>query len=288
VPDVQRYSIHPACAKWPRPSAAEFDALVVDIRAKGLINPIWLMPEGEILEGKIRYEACMLAGVEPRFQTYTGDDPIGFTISQNKLRRHMTKAELAFIGDELAQLQHGTNQHRKKVDAFAKASTSIEQSQDKVGKQLGISRATIQAARSLKERGEPNVIELARAGKIGIQSAAMFARHTSRDKQRAADNETIKKQGSTLRDPKKRPRAKRKTKVIEFSSEQMRELNEQLRPLIKRLREQSRRPIVAFNPIELGMIASGLERCLARWANDGSEVVGPMLRPAVNNKRSGK
>jgi len=101
------HSIHPACEKWPWPSDAEFDKLVDDIRANGLINDIWITGDGAILDGKVREKACSVAGVEPRFQTYQGDDPIGFSISQNARRRHMGHNELAFLVEELATLAHG-------------------------------------------------------------------------------------------------------------------------------------------------------------------------------------
>src|SRR5215475_12241702 len=126
--------IHPACDKWPRLAPADFAELVTDIKANGLINHIWLTPQGEILEGKNRYEACREAGVEPRFGTYVGDDPIGFTISQNKLRRHLNKSHLALIGEELANLQHASNRYQKKIEGDASPSTP-NRSREEVAKQ---------------------------------------------------------------------------------------------------------------------------------------------------------
>jgi hypothetical protein len=89
--------------------------LAEDIKKNGLINPIWLTKTGEILDGKLRLLACEMAGIEPRFVIYEGNDPVGFTISQNALRRHMTKAQLAFV---LAQL-------RKPADITPPPSSSL-------------------------------------------------------------------------------------------------------------------------------------------------------------------
>jgi hypothetical protein len=264
------YTIHPACAKWPRPSAAEFAALVADIRGKGLLNPIWLMGN-EILEGKIRYEACLQAGVEPCFETYTGDDPIGFTISQNKHRRHMSAAQLALIGEELATLKVGRPNNSPREG---------NKSQAQIAQQLGISANLINDARSLKQHAEHNIVELVRTNQVGIKNAAVYARRTPREEQRAATPKTIKKQGAVLRAPFKNGLAERKsrtvktdtrktkaTPVITFSSDQIQELIEKLRPFIKRLRVQAKKHIVEFSPMALENIAFDMDKLLDEWTN---------------------
>lgn len=272
------YPIHPACAKWPHPSTAEFEALVADIKANGLLSPVWLTAANEILEGKVRYQACIQAGVEPRFETYRGDDPIGFTISHNKLRRHMSAAQLALIGEELTVLKHGSNQHQKKVDVLA--STSTSETQMKIAEQLGISRELINDARALKKYAEPNVVELVRTNQVGIKNATTFARHTPREEQRNADVKNIKRQGTQLRSPlknginSKRMTAAVKTKsisTVKFSSEQCEELESKLRPLIERLRFQYKQHITLFCPFELECIAFDMNKFLIEWANAGMD-----------------
>jgi ParB-like chromosome segregation protein Spo0J len=278
--DTKTYEIHPACAKWPH-TELDFAMLVADVRKRGLINPIWLTPTNEILDGKLRYEACREAGVEPRFDLYSGDDPIGFTISQNKMRRHMSASQLALIGEELANLQHGTNQYQKKVGALASTSISERDTQARIAQQLGISRELLGDARALKKHAESNVIELVEAGQVGIKNAAAYARHTSREDQRNADKRTVRQQGGQMRAPIKNGiRSKRlsksnpskKVSKLRFSPEQARELNEKLRPLIKRLRVQSKKHIVEFSPFELECIAFEIDKLLASWTNTETDM----------------
>ena len=186
------YPIHPACALWPRPPDEDVKALAEDIKTKGLLNPIWLY-EDAILDGKTRYEACEVAGVEPRFQKYTGVDPISFVVSQNAKRRHLPKHELTFIAEELAQLKRGSNQFQKK-DVFANTSPPNQhQTMVEIGDKLGVSRQNIESARQLKKYGEPHVIEMVKTGKIGVQNGARFAAQTPREKQREATVETVRK-----------------------------------------------------------------------------------------------
>jgi ParB-like chromosome segregation protein Spo0J len=79
---------HPLSDLFPLLEGEEFDALVADIKANGLIEPI-VMLDGMILDGRHRYRACLAAGVEPRFTDYRGDNPTTYVISVNIHRRHL-------------------------------------------------------------------------------------------------------------------------------------------------------------------------------------------------------
>jgi ParB-like chromosome segregation protein Spo0J len=80
---------HPLADAFPLIEGVEFNQLVADIKANGLIEPIVLL-DGRILDGRNRYRACMAAGVEPRFTRFRGDDPAAFVGSANIHRRHLT------------------------------------------------------------------------------------------------------------------------------------------------------------------------------------------------------
>jgi hypothetical protein len=81
--------LHPICEVWPLINDAEFGLLVASIRECGLLHPIALY-QGQILDGKLRYEACLAADVEPVFTEYTGDDPEGYSWSMNGLRNRFS------------------------------------------------------------------------------------------------------------------------------------------------------------------------------------------------------
>jgi hypothetical protein len=77
-------------------SGAEFDALVADIAANGLQNPIVLHDE-MVLDGGNRYRACQVAGVEPRFVQFSGGSIGQFVLSANLHRRHLSTGQQATI-----------------------------------------------------------------------------------------------------------------------------------------------------------------------------------------------
>jgi len=55
----------------------------------------------KILDGRNRYKACLLAGVEPRFEDYQGDRQTAFVTSLNFKRRDVTPSQRAAIAVEM-------------------------------------------------------------------------------------------------------------------------------------------------------------------------------------------
>ncbi len=62
---------HPVTEIFPLMQGEQYDQLVQDIRDNDLREAIWLH-EGQIIDGRNRYRACLDAGVEPRFRTWNG------------------------------------------------------------------------------------------------------------------------------------------------------------------------------------------------------------------------
>ena len=90
------YDLHPLCTLFPRMVSTEFQALVSDIKAHGLREPI-VLHDGLILDGGNRYRACVQAGVDPAFTTLANGNPVSFVLSANLHRRHMTAGQQAAI-----------------------------------------------------------------------------------------------------------------------------------------------------------------------------------------------
>ena len=78
---------HPAADLFPLMPPDELRNLADDIAKHGLREPVWLY-EGLVLDGRNRVAACELVDVTPLFREYTGDDPVGFSLSMNLQRRH--------------------------------------------------------------------------------------------------------------------------------------------------------------------------------------------------------
>lgn len=81
--------VHPSANVLPMLSDDELDQLADSIRQDGLLQPLVLTPDGALLDGRNRLEACRRAGVEPAFVVHDGD-PVSFVAAANVHRRHMS------------------------------------------------------------------------------------------------------------------------------------------------------------------------------------------------------
>jgi hypothetical protein len=90
------HELHPLCTLFPQLGDAEFAALVADIQANGLCQPI-VLHQDMILDGRNRYRACLAAGVAPTFVEFDGGNLVSFVLSSNLHRRHMTPGQQAAI-----------------------------------------------------------------------------------------------------------------------------------------------------------------------------------------------
>ena len=99
------YADHPIGGIFPLMGQPELDALAEDIRQHGLREPIWIY-EGQILDGRNRYRACLAAGVEPDSQAFLGSalEAIAHVWSANRVRRHLSPSQAAIADARREQL----------------------------------------------------------------------------------------------------------------------------------------------------------------------------------------
>lgn len=128
--------VHPVADLFPMLADDELKELAADIAERGLLQPIVLDVEGRILDGRNRYAACALAGVEPSFTTYDGDDPEGYALAVNIARRHLTKGQQAMViakADNLYKLNNQVALARETgipQPRFSQAKTIVENAPD--------------------------------------------------------------------------------------------------------------------------------------------------------------
>jgi hypothetical protein len=107
---------HPFADLMPMIQEWEFNDLVADIAAKGLIHAI-VIYDGMILDGRNRHKACCRLFAEGKFEwhpdhhikTFHGDEAeaIAYVESLNVTRRHLTNSQRAMCMARMLEMKHG-------------------------------------------------------------------------------------------------------------------------------------------------------------------------------------
>ena len=180
---------HPICLLIPSADDDELQDLTDDIRAHGLIAPIVLF-EGMILDGRNRAAACERAGIAPRYVSFEGgrEDALILVVSHNLKRRHLTKQAIAdaLVAAEDFNLHYTLAEPAAAAEAAAdgpEAQSVIKITEPKTASSRKLAQAAgrvvshvmIAATRKVKEKGEPELQEAVKRGRIGVQDAAKVA-----------------------------------------------------------------------------------------------------------------
>ena len=141
-----------------------------------------------ILDGRNRAAACERAGIAPRYVSFEGgrEDALILVVSHNLKRRHLTKQAIA---DSLVAAED-FNLHYTLAEPVAAAAAEGPEAQSvikitepktassrKLAQAAGrvVSHVMIAATRKVKEKGEPELQEAVKRGRIGVQDAAKAA-----------------------------------------------------------------------------------------------------------------
>jgi hypothetical protein len=160
-PDYGPYAVHWLDDLFPLIYDDQWDAMVRSIAEYGLLMPITLThDESTIVDGRIRYLACMEANVWPVFKTlpaaYTDEMIENYIISANIHRQTFTPDQLAMIGVRLADL---TAQLDLPPWTVAKTATVV-----------GVPDRAIKQARAIHDEA-PDLAEQVHAGTLDAATA---------------------------------------------------------------------------------------------------------------------
>lgn len=169
---------HPIADVWPMMEEDKLRELADDIRKNGQLVPVWLY-DGKILDGRNRWAACKIAGVEPKTKDYTGDEPTAFAVAMNDRRRHMNKGALAAVAAELEphfaadakrRYEATVGRPKKSVEKVPQIFAPQPKAREQAAKSVGVNDRYVSDAKKVKQEA-PEVFERLKAGKITLQDA---------------------------------------------------------------------------------------------------------------------
>jgi hypothetical protein len=173
-------NFHEVANIFPLMQGEEFEIFCQDVKDNGLIEAIWLHPDGRIIDGRNRYRACQEVGVEPSFRTWNGKGSlVDFVLSLNLHRRHLNSGQRAGIAlgvephyaeeakeRQLAALKQ--NQTDKEKIPYRKEDQG--QARDKAAVALGTNGRYVSDMKRIK-RDAPQVFEQVMSAEITLTEA---------------------------------------------------------------------------------------------------------------------
>jgi hypothetical protein len=156
--------LHPvAAAIVPMRDDASIRASARHIGPNDPIDPI-ILYEGKILDRWDLYLTYLLAKREPTFETYAGDDPLGFLIDRQLNRGYLNESQRAILGARVCELTVGGNQYSE--------GTSI----GRASELLNVSPESISRAKKVLARGIPELVKTLDNGTLSIWKAFGIAK----------------------------------------------------------------------------------------------------------------
>lgn len=251
------YEAHPVADLFPMLADDELGELAADITERGLLQPIILDAEGRILDGRNRLAACHLAGLEPRFETYDGDDPDGYALAVNIARRHLTKGQQAMIAARfqvtrnlsLRKTAKTADLNRERVrqaaavldhapdlaDSVVSGATSLDAAYDTARDRKRVAETT--EAQMLKLRYDaPDLADLVTEERMSLADA--LAAQRERDRKQAEDRRDARallRRAVDLIAPESASNG-----FVATWAEQLGDTDDELIPLIKRAEQAAR------------------------------------------------
>lgn len=169
---------HPLAALFPMMSAEEIKTLAADIKENGLREPI-IVYEGQVLDGRNRYRACLEIGIEPMTRPWDGKgSPLSFVVSKNLIRRHLDDGQRADIAARIANIQRGGdrgNQHTGGKPPIGGLADGEDETQlvgvERAAELMNVSVRSVERARGIIRRGVPELEAAVMGGGVSLSAA---------------------------------------------------------------------------------------------------------------------
>ena len=199
-----QYQAHRYADFFPMMTGEESINFEASIKSNGLIEKIVLY-QGQILDGRNRYKACLAVGVQPTFEQFEGDDKkaLDYVRSKNLDRRDLTSQQRAAIAVECdSEYQKLAEQAKEKqvksgrfegknpdgspklqvpqLIAEPEVDRIENETRQKLAKTFGTNRENISKAKRVKDY-TPELLPEVKAGRLDLNQAATIATQVKKE-----------------------------------------------------------------------------------------------------------
>jgi len=151
--EVER-QYHPVASLFPLLEGPEFEELKADIAAHGLLEAIWLHPDGSIIDGRNRHRACIETATRPGFRTWdNGGSLVSFVVSMNLHRRHLSIGQRAAIGLDIQEARAKEEQAKPQPinDGLFKFEQPSVDTWKEAAQLAGVSKGSMSTAKTIRD-----------------------------------------------------------------------------------------------------------------------------------------
>lgn len=151
-----------------RKDLGDLSALAESIRSEGLLQPVGVTADGDLVFGERRIAACrdILGWTEIETRTVPVSSIAAGEYAENEMRKDFTPSERVAILQTIERMKKGRpEKNLPRVESFQSAARSV-----------GFSKSTASNAQAVVARGVPELVEAMDRGAIGIRPAAEIAR----------------------------------------------------------------------------------------------------------------
>ena len=216
--------VHPVASLFPMIGGEELQALADDIKANGQREPIIvayldeaMLDEPVVIDGRNRFAACELAGVEPEFKYVMSlnDRELSpqviadWIISHNLHRRHLTTSQKAMVGqgylaylkEEAKKRQLSTLKQNVSDTVPPKSAERSDRSEGEsavqAAKLVGVGKNSIRDA-DFVVRNDPELAQQVRDRKVTVSAAAKRIRESLNPKPEQTREQIAEKLAKTV------------------------------------------------------------------------------------------
>ena len=187
---LPRYGItgvHPLADVFPMCTDEEFQEICKDVEKNGFQQPVKITTKNLLIDGRNRIEIAHAVEIEPSIEYKDVKDVLGYIMSENLHRRHLTPGQKAMIAEKIANLPKGRH---------VSIETSIL-SKRAVANKVGTSPASISRARTIRKLA-PEEAKQVEAGKMTMEQGYQAARRKKRNGTTATKKSPLERQREAL------------------------------------------------------------------------------------------
>ena len=199
---------------WPPLPSDEFEELKKSLATRGLLDPIVVNENSEVIEGHQRLLAWISLGkTEPPAirKVNTGGDlakEIALSVEYNARRRHLVKSELAIIvARALEKVEELTQKKVFPGKTINTSNTSKDLEKEpliKVAEKVGVSLPTLSKAKQVVEKGTPEVKQAVEKGELSVKRAYEIVQHPPEEQKKLLQEPQPKPQAQVRKIDKSR------------------------------------------------------------------------------------